>query len=128
MSRILIIEDDPVNSLTLIRQLEDLGYTVTSVDNGEKALDIAHTIPPQVILLNIYIRGMDSHTFIRNVKKNQRCIDVKVIALTSELDKEANLSASRASCDDLVTNPIDFNALNQKIKLLSQFEKQVRPN
>ena len=128
MSRILIIEDDPVNSLTLIRQLEDLGYSVTSVDNGEKALDIANAIPPQIILLNIYIRGMDSYTFIRNLKKNLRCSDVKVIALTSDLDNEATINASRAACDDLVTNPIDFTALNQKIKLLSQLENQACPN
>ena len=115
MNRILIVDDDPISSLSLIRQLEELGYIVTSVDDAQKAIDIARALPPETVLLNIYLQGTDSFSFAQEIRGLPRCDEVNIVALTHTSDKESSINAMRAGCDDFVKMPVDFNSLKNKL-------------
>ncbi|WP_185964364.1 response regulator [Aliikangiella marina] len=115
MNRILIVDDDPISSLSLIRQLEELGHIVTSVDDTQKAIDIARALPPTTVLINIYLQGIDSYSFAEELRSLPRCDKVNIVALTHASDAESSINAMRAGCDDFLKIPVDLNLLKNKV-------------
>jgi|GEM_PF-1681445 len=119
LNRILLVDDDPIFSLSLIRHFESQGFEVTSVDSGAKAVEAAKVIPPNLVFLNIYLEGSDALTVVHQIRELPHCQQVPIIALTSNSDSEAFISMLRSGCNDFVNKPIDFTALDIKLQSLA---------
>ena len=55
---VLLVDDNPQNLKVLYETLKDKGYRLLIANDGEKALDLAHRHQPEVILLDIMMRGL----------------------------------------------------------------------
>ena len=103
---VLVVDDTPDN-LTLIASLLKDTYQVKVANNGEKALRIAGgDNPPDLVLLDIMMPGMDGHEVCRRLKQDQATAHIPVIFLTARadaMDEEAGLALGAV---DYITKPI----------------------
>ncbi|MEZ4766832.1 MAG: response regulator transcription factor [Caldilineales bacterium] len=111
---ILVVDDDALLRRSLAYNLERAGYRSSTAVSGEDALRCARHDPPDLILLDIGLPGMDG---LQVLKELQATVDVPVIFLTArrrELDEVLGLELG---ADDYVTKPFDLNVLLARIKV-----------
>src|ERR1700674_3705328 len=93
LGRILNIDDNPQNVLLIRGQLEREGYVVDAALTGQEGLDSARAEPPDLILLDIMMPGMDGYQVCRLLRANEPTRAVPVIVLTSLSEKADKLQA-----------------------------------
>src|SRR3979409_1225895 len=93
LGRVLVIDDNPQNVLLIRGQLEREGYVVDSAQTGQDGLDSALAGPPDLILLDIMMPGMDGYQVCRLLRQNESTSGVPVVVLTSLNEKVDKLHA-----------------------------------
>jgi sigma-B regulation protein RsbU (phosphoserine phosphatase) len=112
--RILIVDDAPENIDILTSTLSE--YKKSIAMTGEKALKIAMTDnPPDLILLDIVMPGMDGYEVCRRLKAVDRTRDIPVIFLTGEKDSESVVKAFNLGAVDYVTKPFNIPELLARV-------------
>ena len=118
MSKILIVEDNEMNSDMLSRRLERRGYeTVIAVD-GQQGVNMAQTIMPDLILMDMSLPVLDGWEATRQLKADTQTKDIPVIGLSAHAMSSDFDKAQEAGCDDYDTKPVDINRLLGKINVL----------
>ncbi len=113
---ILVVDDNPDN-LTLMSGLLKARYRVKIAIHGEKALTIAQTdAPPDLILLDIMMPGMDGYTVCRHLKANPRTSDIPVIFLTARVEIEDEQKGFELGAVDYITKPVSPPILMARVK------------
>jgi DNA-binding response OmpR family regulator len=110
---ILVVDDDALLRRSLAFNLEKAGYHASTAATAEDALAQVRLDPPDLVLLDIGLPGMDGLDVLRNLRQR---IDVPVIFLTArrrELDQVLGLELG---ADDYVTKPFDIDVLLARIK------------
>jgi len=79
---VLIVDDTPENLEVLIEQLENTGFNVSVVPNGEEALELANKIIPDIILLDVLRQGMDGFETCRHLKQLPAFQDIPIIFIS----------------------------------------------
>jgi DNA-binding response OmpR family regulator len=122
--QILIVDDDALMRRSLAFNLEQAGYQVSSAANAEDALAITRRNPPDLVLLDIGLPGMDGLDALRNFKDKFGLPVIFVTARRRELDEVLGLELG---ADDYVTKPFDIDVLLAHIKaVLRRSEAPVR--
>lgn len=80
--KILVAEDDPSVRMTISFVLEDEGFDVTCAEDGEEALRLAQTDPPDVILLDQIMPKMDGQEVLTQLRAGAATRDIPVVVLT----------------------------------------------
>jgi DNA-binding response OmpR family regulator len=114
MIQVLIVDDDALLRRSLAFNLEKAGYGVSAAADAEDALAQVHLNPPDLVLLDIGLPGMDGLDALRRLR--QHMAEVPVIFLTArrrELDQVVGLELG---ADDYVTKPFDVDVLLARIK------------
>jgi two-component system cell cycle response regulator/two-component system cell cycle response regulator DivK len=107
LRKILIIEDNPFNLELATDLLEAEGFLVLSAPTAEAGLRLAQQNPPDLILMDLSLPGMDGLAATRALKAGSSTRHVPVIALTSHAMKGDREIALKANCDGYLTKPID---------------------
>lgn len=103
--RIAVVEDNPDNRL-LVRALLEDEYEIDEYERGAPALEGMRRTPPDLVLLDISLPGMDGPEVLRSLRNDPELSTVPVVALTAHAmagDRERYLSEG---FDDYVTKPI----------------------
>jgi DNA-binding response OmpR family regulator len=111
---ILVVDDDALLRRSLAFNLEQSGYRINTAANAEDALKLAQRDPPDLVLLDIGLPGMDGLDALKRFKDQ---FNVPVIFLTArrrELDEVLGLELG---ADDYITKPFDLNVLLARIKV-----------
>lgn len=124
MKRILLVEDNELNSEMLLRRLRRLGYDVTGADNGLSGLAAARVDGPDVILMDLNLPEMDGWETTRRLKADAATSMIPIIALTAYASESDRARAFEAGCDDYETKPVDLQQLLKKIQMLTTEEGQ----
>jgi CheY-like chemotaxis protein len=122
MARILVVEDNEMNLDMLSRRLEKRGHTVLVATDGEQAVDVAHHLQPELILMDMSLPVMDGWQATRVIKASAETHHIPIIALTAHAvagDRERSLEAG---CDDYETKPVKFAQLIEKINSILGIE------
>jgi two-component system cell cycle response regulator DivK len=114
--RILVIEDNALN-LKLVRDvLEHAGYDVGSAATGELGVAAAATAPPDLVLLDLQLPGIDGHETLRRLRAEVLPASVPVVAVTALAMAEDRERASRAGFDGYLEKPISPRALPGQVQ------------
>ena len=113
VTHILTVDDDALMRRSLTYTLEQAGYRVSSAGTGEDALAQIDVEPPDLMLLDIGLPGMDGLEVLRQVQ--QRC-DVPVIFLTARRRELEQVLGLELGADDYVTKPFDADVLLARIR------------
>lgn len=110
---ILLVDDDALMRRSLSFNLEQSGYRVNNTANAEDALALARRDPPDLVLLDIGLPGMDGLDALRNFKEQ---LGLPVIFLTARRRNLDEVLGLELGADDYITKPFDLDVLLAHIK------------
>jgi signal transduction histidine kinase len=112
---ILVVEDTPASLRLLTSLLEKAGYRVREAPDGELALWSARAQPPELILLDVRMPGMDGYQVCRQLKLQPLLRDVPVIFLSAFGDTDDKLRGFDAGGVDFIAKPYDFLEVSARV-------------
>jgi len=113
---ILVVDDTPDN-LILMNNLLKGDYKVKIANDGEKALKIAASeSPPDLILLDIMMPGMDGYEVCQHLKRDPRTTNIPVIFLTAKAEVEDEKKGLELGAVDYITKPISPPIVMARVK------------
>jgi two-component system phosphate regulon response regulator PhoB len=110
MTRILAVDDDKDILEVLQYILEDSGYQVETLANGQYIFDKIKQNPPDLILLDIMLGNLDGRDLCRKVKSNIDTRNIPVILISASHDVSQSLNQIGAP-DDFIAKPFDIDVL-----------------
>ncbi|MBU1084537.1 MAG: response regulator [Candidatus Omnitrophica bacterium] len=114
--RILVVDDEP-DIIDIIRsRLEETNYQVISADNGEQALWIAQTARPHLILLDIYMTGINGFEVLRQLMLDRETRNIPVVMLTGDGSTQSLLKAQKLNATDYIMKPFKLDELMSHVK------------
>lgn len=125
--KILIVDDDPVIQELIMDILHGNGYENTqTVGSGEEALEMMKQNPPDLVVLDILLPGMQGYEVCRRMRANKATVHTPVLMMTgSILDKETALEKSfKAGVTDFITKPIKTVELTARVKSALTIKQQ----
>jgi two-component system, cell cycle response regulator DivK len=117
---ILVVDDNPINLKLVSDLLAFEGYRVLKAEDGEQAAASVEAEPPDLILLDVDLPGIDGLTLTKRLKSDVRTGDIIIVALTAFAMKADRQRAMAAGCDAYVTKPIDTRGLPGQVAQLLQ--------
>lgn len=112
---ILVVDDVPENIDVLTGVLKD-EYRVRAATNGPSALSLAKKSPPDLILLDIMMPGMDGYDVCRQLKSDLATCKVPVIFVTAMGEVEDETRGFEVGCVDYITKPVSPPIVRHRIK------------
>lgn len=114
MSRLLLLEDDPLLSQTLLSLLHSEGFEVMHASDGEEALEIAYEYTCDLYLLDINVPRLNGIDFLKALRESG---DRTPAFFISALKDIATITKAFDSlCDDYIKKPFDFDELLVRIR------------
>ena len=113
---ILIVDDTSANLKTLTAILSKRGYQVRPALNGELALNTARKKPPDLILLDIRMPGMDGYEVCRRLKEDQHTRDIPVIFISALDESMDKVKAFELGGVDYITKPFQSEEVLARVK------------
>lgn len=114
-ARILVVDDNPTNLKLVSDVLAFDGYRILQASDAEHAQEIIKTSPPDLILMDIALPGMDGLTLTRLLKSDERTRHILVVALTAFAMKGDHERVHAAGCDGYITKPIDTRKISSLV-------------
>jgi CheY-like chemotaxis protein len=119
--KVLVVDDNPTNLKLAGDLLELEGLKVQRAIDAEVAMEIIETNPPDLILMDVALPGMDGLTFTRKLKSDEKTQHIIIVALTAFAMKGDHDKIMDAGCDSYITKPINTR---QFPGLVKEFLKQ----
>ncbi|HEY2924148.1 MAG TPA: response regulator [Candidatus Eisenbacteria bacterium] len=117
--RILVIEDDPKLRFILAKQLtdaKDAAYDVRTAEDGVRGLEEVRRDPPELILLDVMMPGLDGYEVCRQLKSNPLTSRIPIIFLTAKSTFEDRIHGLELYADDYITKPWQQNELLFRVR------------
>lgn len=114
--RIFVVEDNPANLLIAVTVLEADGYLVESAGSAEAARNRIHAEPPDLILMDIQLPGIDGLDFTRELKADPETSSIPVVALTAHDMPLYQRAAQAAGCEGFIPKPATPSVLSAHVK------------
>ena len=115
--KILLVDDDPNIRQLVNLYLEKEGFEVTMADRGDEALKLFRESPPNLMLLDVMLPGMDGWQVCREVRKTS---NIPIIMLTAKDETFDKVLGLELGADDYVVKPFDMKELVARIKAVSR--------
>lgn len=116
MSLILVVEDEVHIQRLIQLVLEKHGHKVEAVGSGEEALKrLSQGTPPDLVLLDILMPGMDGLSVLRTLKANQATRDLPVVMLTALAQENVVLQGIKLGARDYVRKPFHPTELVKRL-------------
>ena len=113
MTRILVVDDEAQLRRALDVNLLARGYEVDTASSGEEALRLAAAAPPDVVLLDLGLPGIDGLAVVRHLRGWS---SVPIVILSARDAEAAKVAALDAGADDYITKPFGINELLARVR------------
>jgi len=114
-SRVLIVDDYPMNRLKLSRVLEQQGHSVAQAENGQQALDMLHAEAFDVVLLDIVMPQMDGHQVLAQMKNDKQLRDIPVIVISAVDEVDSAVRCIEMGAEDYIPKPFNLVFLRARL-------------
>lgn len=112
-AKILVVDDAPQVRRVMRTSLSAQGYTVYEARNGEEALESLRSTPPDLVLLDVNMPGMNGFAACREIRTHSQ---VPIIMLTVRAAERDKVAALDAGADDYVVKPFGMPELLARIR------------
>lgn len=116
--QILVVDDDPSIRHTVAEVLDDEGYEVLEAGNGREALDLALTVVPRAIILDLNMPVMDGPSFLRAIRARGLGVPVMILSAVNAVRAAQKLGANAG-----MNKPFDIDALVDTVGALVRAER-----
>ena len=114
---ILLVEDDPSVAASVIDGLRNNEFTITHVDNGQKAIDAVALHAPDLVLLDLGLPDMDGQEVCKTLRLTSKIPIIILSARSEELDR---VLALEVGADDYLVKPFGMRELVARINAVSR--------
>ena len=118
LSKVLVVDDMPLNRKLQKTYLKEVGYKVVLAEDGIDALRRVREESPDLILLDVMMPKMDGFQVCRHIKNNSRTKFTPVILVTALNEIEAKIKGIEAGADDFISKPFNKLELLARVKSL----------
>ena len=106
--KVVLVVDDMTENITILAEILKEAYRVRVAKDGERALKIAQASPPpDIILLDVEMPGMDGHETCRRLKALEATRDIPVIFVTGHSDEQERAKGLALGAIGYLTKPVD---------------------
>ena len=113
---ILVVEDNERNLKLLRDVLEYAGYDVRVARTAEDGITLAVKEPPDLVLMDLQLPGMDGMEALRRLRENPRTADIPVVAVTAQAMKQDRERVLDAGFNGYVEKPISVRAFPDQVR------------
>ena len=124
IDRILVVDDSPDNSFLIQAILEEEGYEIHIADSGSSALAKIDQIPPDLVLLDVMMPGMDGYEVTRRIRKNAKLPFMPILLITA-YDQPSVAQGLDMGADDFIRKPVEFDELLARVRSLLRLKHSV---
>lgn len=117
-TRILCVDDEPLNLSLLEAMLLPRGYDVVRASNGPDALEKIQTEWTDICLLDVMMPGMDGFEVCRRIKSDEDHRNIPVVMITAYADRENHIRGTEAGAEDFIAKPFNTAEVLARIKML----------
>lgn len=115
---LLIVDDEPQVRKLLETLLQHEGYQTLTASSGEEALLLVAQQPPDLILLDIMMPGMDGYDVASQLKGNAATANIPIIMLTALSESEARISGLETGAEEFLSKPVEHIELWLRVRNL----------
>ena len=115
---VLLVEDNDKDLRLLSGQIEDRGYDLSVAHDGEAALQKILAGGVDLVLLDIFLPGMDGFEVCQRLKESAETRDIQVALITCLKDLEGKIKGMELGADDYLVKPVDGRELSVRVKAL----------
>jgi len=115
--KILIVDDEPIN-VELLEGYLSKDNDILKAFNGYEALKIVGTTPPDLILLDIMMPGINGLDVCKIIKNNEKTMSIPIVIVTALNEGEVRIKALEAGADEFLNKPIDSIELIIRVRSL----------
>jgi DNA-binding response OmpR family regulator len=115
---VLIIEDDEIVARTIERSLRGDEFKITVANSGVEGLKVARRRPPDLVILDIIMPGMDGYTVCREMRADPLISEVPILFLTAKIKDEDKIAGFIAGADDYLTKPFNVDELILRVRAI----------
>jgi two-component system, OmpR family, response regulator RpaA len=133
-AHVLVIEDDDIVARTIERSLRGDEFRVTLTHSGVEGLKSARRRPPDLVILDIIMPGMDGYTVCREMRSDPLLLDIPILFLTAKIKDEDKIAGFNAGADDYLCKPFNVDELVLRIQAIlrrarrrAEMEKAAQP-
>lgn len=123
VDKILVVDDEVSLLETLEYNLKKQGYEVETASDGPTALALAHSIHPDLVVLDLMLPGMDGFEVCREIRKE---MSMPVLMLTARDDEIDRVVGLEVGADDYLTKPFSMRELMARVKALLRRVRIIR--
>ncbi|MEB3830337.1 sensor histidine kinase [Phormidium sp. CCY1219] len=123
-NRILVVDDSPDNVLLVKTILEEEGYDIAQADSGYAALAQIEELPPDLVLLDIMMPGMDGYEVTRRIRNNDRLPFIPILLITAH-DQPSVVEGLDLGADDFIRKPVELDELLARVRSLLRLKHSV---
>jgi two-component system, cell cycle response regulator DivK len=117
MTHVILVVEDNERNLKLLRDvLEYAGYDVRVARTGEDGVTLAVEEPPDLVLMDLQLPGIDGMEALRQLRESPRTADIPVVAVTAQAMKHDRERALDAGFDGYVEKPISVRAFPDQVR------------
>ncbi len=113
---IIVVDDAPENLDILIEIFRDTPYTVRPATSSEIALKAINARPPDLMIVDIHLPGMDGFTLCRELKRDVRLEDTPVIFISGSTSAESIRNVYAAGGADYIVKPFQIEEVLSRVK------------
>jgi DNA-binding response OmpR family regulator len=118
MPKILIVEDDQDIAALIAHYLEKAGHTRDIVGDGGRALAVARDAPPDLVILDLMLPGLNGLEVCRALRADNRTAAVPIVMLTARGEESERILGLDSGADDYVVKPFSPNELMARVRAL----------
>jgi len=112
---ILIVDDEPMNVSLLEQELDDLGYATASAASGPAALAQVEAAPPDLVMLDIMMPGMDGFEVLARLKAHDHWRHIPVVIISAMTDMPSVIRGIDLGADDYLPKPFEPALLQARL-------------
>lgn len=117
--RVLVVDDDPTIRRVLTLNLEADGYEVSVAGDGDEAKELARSIHPDVVILDVMMPVADGYSVLRALRSSPQTDDIPVVMLSARASDDEVFQGWQSGADSYVTKPFELD------EVMSLVEKMV---
>ena len=126
---LILLADDNADMREYVHRLLAERYEVLAVANGVDALDTARERPPDLVLSDVMMPGLDGFGLLRELRADPRTQEIPVLLLSARAGEEARVEGLQAGADDYLTKPFSARELTARVSAhleLASLRRQTR--
>lgn len=122
--RILVVDDLPDNCFLIQTLLQEEGYQIDIANGGREALDYIEKAPPDLLLLDVMMPGIDGYEVTRRIRENTKLPFMPILLITAH-DQPSVVRGLDIGAEEFIRKPVEFDELVARVRSLLRLKHSV---